>query len=139
MPAKSQRGIRRPRRSSADLELRQGILSALKDLQKDKTLREVADALGVSEKTLGRYLNNKLDPPATLGGDILFRLCEAGCPIACRGQTLQCVASTSAPKSTAKPEQLRFEFVGTIDVLLPSRKLVARVERVYRRTENGRR
>jgi hypothetical protein len=138
MPAKSQRGIRRPRRSGADLELRQGILSALKDLQKDKPLSKVADALEISEKNLRRYMNDKLNPPPTLGGDILYRLCEAGYAVACRGQTLQCVASASKSKPRGKPEQLQFEFVGTIDVLLPSRKLVARVERVYRRTESKR-
>src|ERR1700686_4886731 len=87
MPGKPQRGILRPRVSGPDLELREGILKVLRDLRKEKSLWQVAEALGISEQTLSRYLNDKVYPPATLGGDILFRLCEAGYPIACRGKT----------------------------------------------------
>jgi hypothetical protein len=121
--------------SEPDRELREGIIGVLKELQRTKPLREVAETLGASEKTLRRYLNSKLDPPATLGGDILFRLCEAGYSIPCRGKSLKCVDSRSAPKSGVKTEQLRFEFVASLDLLLPSRKLVARVERVNRRVK----
>jgi transcriptional regulator with XRE-family HTH domain len=133
MPRKSQRGILRPRVTGPDLELREGILKVLRDLQKNQALSQIAEALGVSEKTLSRYLSDKGDRPATLGGDILFRICEAGHPVTCRGKTLQCMGSGS--ESETKLEQLRFEFVASIDVLLPSRKLVARVERVNRRSE----
>ena len=135
MPAKSQRGIPRPRVSEADAELRQGILKLFRSLQKEKSLAQIAADVGVSEKTLRRYLNDKCNPPPTLGGDTLFRLCEAGHAITCRGKTLQCVDSHSTAVSKVKTEQLPFEFVASIDLLLPSRKLVGRIERISRRNK----
>ena len=133
MPAKSQRGIRRPRISGGpDLELRKSVLKLLQEIREKKSLRWLADRLDVSEKTLSRYMSDRIDPPATLGGDALFKLCEAGYSITCRGRTLRCVAAkASRPRPTS--EQLRFEYAAEIDLMLPSRKLVARAGRITRR------
>lgn len=128
MQGESQRGQRgRPKGQvgKPDLELRKSIIEVLKDLQKHQALKDIAEDLGTSEKNLRRYLSDKFNPPPTLGGDILFRLCEKH-SINAHGKTLQCVDSESAAPDVAKSEQLRFEFVATLDVLLPSRKLVAR-------------
>src|SRR5437870_1868283 len=74
--AVSQRGISRPRTTEADLQLREAILETLTKLQGTRSLSALADDLGISIKTLSRYRNPKGNRVTTLGGDILFRLCE---------------------------------------------------------------
>ena len=74
--AASQRGISRPRKTKVDLQLREAILNALTRLQGTGTLSALAEDLQISVKTLSRYRNPIDGKPATLGGDLLFRICE---------------------------------------------------------------
>ncbi|MGA2185792.1 MAG: hypothetical protein ABSH47_22465 [Bryobacteraceae bacterium] len=130
--AASQRGIPRPRKTQADLQLREAILETLTKLQGTRTLSALADDLRISVKTLSRYRNPSDGKAATLGGDILFRICELcderDISIACHGRILRLPKGSLFRLSAASPpEQLRFTFAGTIDVDVPTRKAVMKV------------
>ena len=127
--ATPQRGILRPRKTKADLELRTAIIGTITELQGRRTLSALADDLGVSAKTLSRYLIK----PVTLGGDVLFRICELcderDISVTCRGRVLR-LAKERSHRLSPGPEQLRFVFTGTIDVDIPARKGMMTVDRV---------
>jgi hypothetical protein len=123
---RSQKNIKRPRHP-LDEELRAAIVSALNQYAEGSPLSRLAKVLGISPNTLTRYLR---EPTANLGGDILFRMCEVGLNIRCRGKTLRLDESDQPVRQT---EQLRFEFVGIVDLQFPSRMMAVRVERVRRK------
>lgn len=131
---RAQLGIPRPRKTKVDGDLRNAILDALQQLQGSRTQDALADDLGVSAKTLSRYRTVK---SATLGGDVLFRICELchkddrGVRVTCRGRTLLVLDEhlQGGPASRTH-EQLRFAFAGTIDVNVSIRKGVMRVEKM---------
>src|ERR1700674_3594661 len=113
--AASQRGIPRPRKTEADLQLREAILETLTKLQGTRTLSALADDLRISVKTLSRYRNPSDGKAATLGGDLLFRICELcderDISIACHGRILRLPKGSLFWFSAASPpEQLRFTF-----------------------------
>lgn len=128
----SQRGIPRPRKTKADLTLREGILEALTKLQGTKTLSALAEDLHISVKTLSRYRRPNEGKVAMLGGDLLFRICELcderDISIACHGRILRLPRGGLLSLSATPPEQLRFTFAGTIDIEVSSRKGVMRVD-----------
>jgi hypothetical protein len=118
---------------AADLELRRAILETLTKLQGTKTLSALADDLHTSVKTLSRYRTGRDGKPAMLGGDILFRICELcderDISIACHGRVLRLPkGSFFSLSATSPPEQLRFTFTGTLDIDVPARKGVMRVD-----------
>jgi hypothetical protein len=131
--AASQRGILRPRKTQADLQLREAILETLTRLQGTKTLSSLADDLHISVKTLSRYRNPIDGKAATLGGDTLFRICELcderDVSIECHGRILRLPkGSLSWPSAASSTEQLRFTFAGTIDIDVPTRKAVMKID-----------
>jgi transcriptional regulator with XRE-family HTH domain len=132
--AASQRGIPRPRKTKADLPLREAILEILTELQGTRTLSALADDLGISAKTLSRYRNASDGKAAMLGGDLLFRICalcdERDISIACHGRILRLRRGSLIRLSGAPAEQLRFTFAGTIDIDVPTRKGVMRVDSI---------
>jgi hypothetical protein len=132
--AASQRGISRPRKTKADLPLREAILETLTELQGTRTLSALADDLGISVKTLSRYRNPSDGKAPMLGGDLLFRICELcderDISIACHGRILRLPKGSHPWLSTAPPEQLRFTFAGTIDIDVSTRKGVMRVDSI---------
>ena len=133
--AVSQRGIERPRRTEADLQLREAILDTLTRLQGTRSLSALADDLRISVKTLSRYRKPSDGRPTTLGGDLLFRICELcdehDISIPCHGRILRLPKGGLAKLSAALPsEQLRFTFAGTIDIDVPNRKGAMRVDRI---------
>jgi len=131
--ATPQRGILRPRKTKADLELRTAIIGTITKLQGGGTLSALADDLGVSAKTLSRYCNPNLIKPVTLGGDVLFRICELcderDITVTCRGRVLR-LAKERSHELSPGPEQLRFVFTGKIDIDIPARKGMMTVDRV---------
>jgi transcriptional regulator with XRE-family HTH domain len=132
--AASQRGIPRPRRTKADLRLREAIVETLKELQGTRSLSALADDLGISVKTLSRYRNPSDGKPAMPGGDLLFRICklcdDRDISITCHGRVLRLPRDGYLWLSEAEPEQLRFTFAGTIDIDVPARKGVMRLDRI---------
>lgn len=123
--AARQRGIPRPRMTEVDLALREAILDALKQLQGGGTLSELADDLQISVKTLSRYRNTASSKPASLGGDLLFRICglcdERDISVACHGRILRLPRSTPSATAPSAVAQLRFRLTGTVKVDIPSR------------------
>lgn len=136
--AASQRGIPRPRTTEADPYLRAAILETLTRLQGTGTLADLAHDLRISAKTLSRYRNpSDGKAPPTLGGDLLFRVCELcderDVSITCHGRILRLLKGALFGSSEAsEARQLRFTFVGTIDVDVPTRKAVMKVDRIER-------
>jgi hypothetical protein len=133
--AASQQGIPRPRKTQVDLQLREAILETLTKLQGTKTLSALADDLRISVKTLSRYRNPSDGKAATLGGDILFRICELcderDISIACQGRVLRLPKGSLFGLSAASPpQQLRFAFAGTIDIDVLNRKAVMKVDSI---------
>ncbi len=131
---RSQRGIPRPRKTEVDGDLRSAIVVALQQLQGSRTQDALAADLGVSAKTLSRY---RAVESATLGGDVLFRICELcqkdhrDISITCRGQVLRLLDEHLQEGSALRThEQLRFAFAGTIDVDVSVRKGLMRVEKM---------
>jgi hypothetical protein len=131
MPA-AQRGIPRPRKTEADAELREALLKTLSILQGDRTLSALADDLGVSVKTLSRYRSRNGGKTPTLGGDLFFRICQLcddhDISITCRGRILR-LTERRFRSLVAVPKQIRFTFEGSLQVDVPSRKGVMRVDR----------
>ncbi len=133
--AASQRGIPRPRTTEVDLQLREAILETLTRLQGPGTLSALANDLRISVKTLSRYRNPRDGKAVMLGGDLLFRICELcdkrDISIECHGRILRLPKRSHLALSTPPPpEQLRFTFAGTIDVEVPTRKGVMRVDSI---------
>ena len=133
--AATQRGIPRPRKTQADLQLREAILETLSKLQGTRTLSALADDLGISVKTLSRYRNPSHGKTVTLGGDLLFRICELcderDISIGCHGRVLRLPKGGQYwPWAPSQPEQLRFTFAGIIDIDVPTRKGVMRVDSI---------
>lgn len=132
--AASQRGIPRPRKTEVDLQLREAILDVLTRLRGTGTLSALAEDLQISVKTLSRYRNPIDGKPATLGGDLLFRICvlcdERDISIACHDRILRLPKSRSWVAAQSAPEQLRFKFTGTIEIDISARKGVMSVESI---------
>jgi len=133
--AARQRGIPRPRKTEADLELREAILEILAKLQGTRTLSALAGDLRSSVKTLSRYRKPIGGKPATLGGDLLFRICELcderGISIACHGRILRLPKGSPLGLSAPPPsEQLRFRFAGTFDMEIATRKGVMKIDSI---------
>jgi hypothetical protein len=134
--AASQRGIPRPRKTEADLQLREAILETLTKLQGEGTLSALANDLRSSVKTLSRYRNPSGGKTATLGCDLLFRICELcderDISVTCHGRILRLPKGTlfSPSAASSMPEQLRFTFAGTIDINVQARKGVMRVDSI---------
>jgi hypothetical protein len=133
--AASQKDILRPRKTEADLQLRAAILETLNTLKGPGTLSDLADDLRISVKTLSRYRNPNNGKAATLGGDLLFRICELcdqrDISITCRGRILRLPkGSLFGLPAALPPEQLRFTFAGTVDIDVPTRKGVMRVDSI---------
>ena len=130
--AARQQGIPRPRTTGVDLGLREAILAALIQLQGAGTLSDLADDLQISVKTLSRYRKNASSKPASLGGDLLFRICglcdERNISIACHGRILRLPRVSSSAAVHPSPSQLRFRLTGTVEVDVPSRKGAMLVE-----------
>lgn len=138
--AASQLGIQRPRKTEADIELRQAILETISTLQGERTLSALADELGISVKTLSRYRRSGSGKSATLGGDIFFRICELcddrDISISCRGRILR-LAKHRLRRLSAPPRQLGFTFEGSLDIDVPARKGVMRVHKLVATERSG--
>lgn len=117
-----------------DLQLREAILETLTLLQGGRTLSALADDLRSSVKTLSRFRTLRHGKPPTLGGDLLFRICELcderNISIPCRGRMLRLPKSSLFGLSPSPPEQLRFTFWGTVDIDVPSKKAVMSVDSI---------
>jgi hypothetical protein len=115
--------------------LREAILQTLAQLQGTGSLSALADDLLVSVKTLSRYRNPGNGKPKTLGGDVLFRICELcderNVSIPCNGRILRLPKEDpSLPSAASPPQQLQFKFTGSIDIDVPTRKCVMRVHSI---------
>lgn len=139
--AASQRGIPRPRKTAVDLQLRQAVLNVLAKLQGTRTLSALAEDLRVSVKTLSRYRNPVDGKPATLGGDLLFRICrlcdERDVSIACHDRVLRLPKSSSSVAAQSAPEHLRFKFAGSIEIDVPARKGAMSVDIINHQKKPG--
>lgn len=142
--AASQRGIPRPRKTESDSQLREAILKTLEKLQGSGTLSALADELGISVKTLSRYRNPSNGKAATIGGDVLFRICglcdQRDVSITCHDRILRLPkGSLLGLSAVSPPGQLRFTFTGTIDIDVPARKGVMKVDSIAtdERTKTG--
>jgi hypothetical protein len=101
-------------------------LQALQALRKrtGNSWGQIATDIRTTEKNLRRYLNSKASPPPTLGGDVLYRLCQLEDVKIPQGGVLKFVLGDEQGSVNAA-QQMVFDFTTQVTLTLPARRLMA--------------